>query len=173
MSQSAASDIVNPAGEKAPDFTLEDSNQDPFTLSETLQKGPVLLIFYPMDFSPVCTVQLCSYRDNLKQFEDLGVQLVGISRNAPKTHAKFKEHYNISFPLLTDPKGRIAKLYKASSFLTFGALARAVYVIHPKQIILYRHIEKTIFTHRNPEELIAVIEQLKSSQVIKAKTAEA
>lgn len=73
----------------APDFTLENQAREPVCFNDVLKKGPVLLVFYPGDFTPVCTRQLCNYRDSLESFRRYGVQLVGVSFNTPLQHKAF------------------------------------------------------------------------------------
>src|SRR5690348_9026815 len=88
-------------GSAAPEFTLQNEGGTPTDLKEVLAKGPALVVFYPGDFTPVCTKQLCSYQDSIESFKRFGVQLVGISKNSPQEHRKFKEHYKFEFPLLS------------------------------------------------------------------------
>src|SRR5579871_6362033 len=102
--------VANSAvGQLAPEFTLKSQTGESVSLSSLLAQGPALVVFYPGDFTPVCTKQLCNYRDNLMSFIDFGVQIVGISRNSPSEHAHFAEEYGFSFPLLSDPGQKVAR----------------------------------------------------------------
>ena len=89
-------------GEIAPDFTLP-STQGEITLSKRLADGAVLLVFYPGDDTPVCTKQLCDYRDNLAVFADLGVQVVALNPQSMASHEKFVKQAR---PALPDRRGR-------------------------------------------------------------------
>lgn len=102
------------AGEPAPDFTLR--NQDGKKVSLADFRGRrVLLVFYPLDFSPVCTDQLALYKDIAPQIEDADVQMLGISVDHAFAHKAFQEKLGIETPLLADfePKGEVARAYGA------------------------------------------------------------
>jgi peroxiredoxin len=102
----------------APDFELPSSDLDngrpgkKYKLSD-LRGKPVVLAFYPLDFSPVCTKENTCFREDLKQFESLGAQVLGISVDSAWTHAAFAKSLGVTYPLLADfhPKGAVAKAY--------------------------------------------------------------
>ena len=98
-------------GAVAPDFGLLATPDQKVALSEF--KGPVVLIFYPADWSPVCSDELSVFSAASKLFHDRGAQLLGISVDGPWCHEVFKEQRNVAFPLLADcnPKGGVAKAY--------------------------------------------------------------
>jgi peroxiredoxin len=106
------------ADQPAPDFELPSNELDngrpgkKYKLS-ALRGKPVVLAFYPLDFSPVCTNENTCFRDDLKQFEQLGAQVLGISVDSVWTHAAFAKSLGLSYPLLADfhPKGAVAKAY--------------------------------------------------------------
>ncbi|MFX1607383.1 MAG: redoxin domain-containing protein, partial [Promethearchaeota archaeon] len=89
-------------GSKAPDFTLWEAPGRSVTLSEELQKGPVVLVFYPADFTSVCQEELCTFRDMLTDYNSLGANVLGISVDGIFSHKGFKEANDIQFPLLSD-----------------------------------------------------------------------
>lgn len=97
------------AGDKAPDFTLLDANENSVTLSELLKKHRVLVYFYPKAMTPGCTVQAQNLRDNRKQLEEFNVVSVGISPDAPKRLAKFTERDELNFTLLSDEDHKVAE----------------------------------------------------------------
>jgi peroxiredoxin len=99
-------------GEEAPDFTLRDENNQAVTLS-ALRGKPVVLVFYPLDFSPMCTNEMCEIRDDFSGFEEKGAQVFGISRDSVWTHRAFKEKEGMKHSLLADMKGDVARLYGA------------------------------------------------------------
>ncbi len=103
-------------GTKAPDFTLP-SNKGSITLSDELTKGPVLLVFYPGDDTPVCTKQLCNYRDNLDSFSEIGVNVVAINPQSVDSHKTFASKYDLPFPVVSDEGGDVCRKYGAMSFL--------------------------------------------------------
>jgi peroxiredoxin len=103
------SDLV---GQEAPDFTLRDQEGKKVTLSE-LRGQMIVLVFYPLDWSPVCTDQLNLYQDSIADFRKQGATLYGISVDSAFSHKAFREHLGIDFPLLADfePKGEVAQSY--------------------------------------------------------------
>lgn len=153
-------------GKRAPDFSLHDQNDQPVTASVLWGHGPLLLVFYPGDFSPVCTKQLCAYNDQFEEFTRLGLQVVGVSDNSVSSHKKFAETYRFSFPLLSDPNKRVAKLFDTTSLMMFGAVSRAVFVVSRGGVILYRYVEPTILTHRKPAELLAIVKDLAEANLL-------
>ncbi len=103
------SDLV---GQDAPDFTLRDQDGKKVTLSD-LRGQTVVLVFYPLDWSPVCTDQLSLYQDSMSEFEKKGATLYGVSVDSAFSHKAFRDHLGIEFPLLADfePKGEVARKY--------------------------------------------------------------
>ena len=101
-------------GQRAPDFTLPDHDGKDVSLSDFAGRR-LLLAFYPLDFSPVCTDQLTAYREIAPQLEDAGVELVGVSVDSAFVHAAFREKLGIETVLLADfePKGAVASSYGA------------------------------------------------------------
>jgi peroxiredoxin Q/BCP len=94
-------------GERAPDFTLPDQDGNPTSLAELLSGGPLILFFYPKAFTPVCTAEACSFRDDLAQFNELGASVVGISTDSVETQKKFHENHSLTYPLLSDSKAEV------------------------------------------------------------------
>ncbi|HET8860643.1 peroxiredoxin [Marivirga sp.] len=99
--------------QKAPDFELKSTSETPFKLSE--QAGePIILFFYPKNFTKVCTAEVCEFRDAFSEFRNLNVKVVGISQDTISSHHKFKKENKLPFELLSDPQGKVAKLFKAT-----------------------------------------------------------
>lgn len=101
-------------GQKAPDFTLPDHSGREVSLSDFAGRR-LLIAFYPLDFSPVCTDQLSAYREIAPQLEEANVDLVGISVDSAFAHAAFREKLGVDTVLLADfePKGAVASAYGA------------------------------------------------------------
>ena len=118
-------------GAPAPDFTLPDQDGNQVSLSDFGGRTAVL-VFYPADFSPVCTDQLSVYQEVLPQLEERGASLVGISVDGAFCHHAFQEHLGVSYPLLADfhPKGEVAKRYGVWSE-EHGVAGRALVVVAP------------------------------------------
>jgi thioredoxin-dependent peroxiredoxin len=99
------------AGEKAPDFTLYDHTGWPRTLCGLLSDGPVVLFFFPMASSPICTAQACHFRDLSSEFAKVGAQRVGISTDAVDKQAHFAQQRSFDYPLLSDADGVVSELF--------------------------------------------------------------
>jgi peroxiredoxin len=117
------------AGAQAPDFTLPDQDGKPVSLAD-FRGRPLLLAFYPSDFSPVCTDQLSGYQDALGEFESRGVELLGISVDGAFCHKAFRRQLSLTIPLLADfhPKGEVARAYGVWSE-RYGVSGRALVLI--------------------------------------------
>lgn len=102
-----------PLNSKAPDFTLPSTTGREFTLSIDAKQMPLVLFFYPKDFTAGCTTEVCSFRDNFTEFHNLDVLVLGVSTDSIKSHEKFKAAHQLPFELLSDKDGRVSKLYKA------------------------------------------------------------
>src|SRR5690242_13056005 len=99
------------AGEKAPDFTLYDHTGRPRTLSALLSDGPVVLFFFPLASSPICTAQACHFRDLSSEFAAVGAQRVGISTDTVDRQAHFAQQRSFDYPLLSDEDGVVSELF--------------------------------------------------------------
>lgn len=99
------------AGEKAPDFALYDHTGRPRTLSALLSEGPVVLFFFPLASSPICTAQACHFRDLSNEFALLGAQRVGISTDTVDRQAHFAQQRSFDYPLLSDADGVVCELF--------------------------------------------------------------
>jgi peroxiredoxin Q/BCP len=140
-------------GDSAPDFSLP-STQGEIRLSQRLAEKSVLLVFYPGDDTPVCTRQLCDYRDNLSSFEELGVDVLGINTQSLASHRKFAEKHGLSFPLLSDGDKRVCRKYGANGLL--GMTKRALVLIGKDAVVRWQRTDLPIF-HRSAAELEEVI----------------
>ena len=99
-------------GDSAPEFELMNQNKDKVKLSDFRGKKKVVLLFYPMDFSPVCTAEHCAFGPELgKIAPDQNTVVFGVSCDSPYSHAAFKKQYNIPYKLLADPTRKMAKAY--------------------------------------------------------------
>jgi peroxiredoxin len=105
--------VIEP-GTKAPDFTLRDQDGNEVSLAD-FAGHKLVLAFYPLDFSPVCTDQLGIYQEVLGEIESRGASLVGVSVDSAFCHRAFREHLGLSMPLLADfhPKGEMSSAYGA------------------------------------------------------------
>jgi thioredoxin-dependent peroxiredoxin len=147
---------VPDVGDRAPDFTLP-SNRGPVTLSKALQQGAVLLVFYPGDDTPVCTKQLCNYRDNLDVFRNLGVQVIAINPQSEESHRKFADKHQFPFPVVADTSKEVCRQYGALNFL--GMAKRALILIGRDGTIKWRRTDFPIF-HQSAADVKAAVSSL-------------
>src|SRR3569832_707111 len=122
-------------GARAPDFSLPSATDRRLSLHE-LRGRPVVLIFYPADWNPVCGEELSLFSELLPEFEDLGVQLVGISCDGVWSHRAFAKGCSLSIPLLADfePKGAVSRVYGVYDEKA-GESRRAVFLIDADGIV--------------------------------------
>lgn len=130
-------------GQAAPDFTLVDTEKNKVTLSE--QKGQnVLLLFFPLAFTGVCTTELCNIRDNIAVYNNSNAKVFGISVDSPFTLGKFKEEQKLNFSLLSDFNKNVAASYGAL-YETFvldmkGVAKRSAFVVDKDGIVRYAEV---------------------------------
>src|SRR5215469_3263239 len=129
-----------PAGTPAPDFALRSTPDQVVRLSE-FRGRPVVLVFYPADWSPVCGDQVALYNEMLSEFQQFGAEILGISVDGPWCHAAFSRDRKLHFPLLADfePKGEVARLYGVYC-ATDGTCERALFVINAGGIIHWSYV---------------------------------
>ena len=127
-------------GTKAPEFSLKDTPDQKVALSD-LKGRPVILVFYPADFSPVCGDELALFNEILPEFQKHNAQLLGISVDNVWCHLAFAKDRNLHFPLLSDfhPKGEVSKLYNAYREQD-GESERALYLIDSEGVIAWGYI---------------------------------
>lgn len=143
-------------GDPAPDFTLQDDTNTAVTLS-ALRGRNVVIIFYPFDFSPVCTAELKEIARTRDRYDAAGAEVLGISVDSWFTHAAFKRDEGISARLLADyhPKGRVAQLYGAY-VEDAGFAGRHTFVVDSRGII--RHVaSSSIPQARNADEYMQAL----------------
>ena len=126
-------------GDRAPNFTLKDKNGNDVTLSDFVGKK-VVLYFYPKDNTPGCTRQACAFAGSYREFQEKGVEVIGISRDGIASHVKFAEKNNLPFLLLSDPNLEAIEAYgvwqekKMYGKVTFGVV-RTTFIISEDGII--------------------------------------
>ena len=130
-------------GQTAPDFTLFDSEKNQVTLSEQRGKNLVLL-FFPLAFTSVCTAELCSVRDNIDWYNKVNATVFGISVDSLQTLAKFKTEQRLNFTLLSDFNKEVSKsydaLYEKFAYNMNGVSKRAAFVLDKEGIVKYAEV---------------------------------
>lgn len=145
-------------GDKAPDFTLMSQSGQPVGLHDFIGKKPVVLYFYPRDFSIGCTKEACAFRDSFEAFKDLGAEVIGVSTATPEKHKEFSSAYNLPFILLADEGARVRKLYGVPS--SIGLIpGRVTYVIDREGVV--RHIFNSLSDpEKHVEEALRILRTL-------------
>ncbi len=121
-------------GGRAPEFTLPDQDEHNVSLSTLLRHGPLILYFYPADFTPGCTREACSLRDLHGEILQAGLEIAGVSPQDPASHRAFREKHKLPFTLLSDVDKSVIRMYDVRGPLGFS-VRRATYLIDQARYI--------------------------------------
>ena len=131
------------SGDKAPAFTLISSDKSPVSLSDYQGKN-IVLLFFPMAFTGVCTTELCSMRDNMSVYEGLDAQILAVSVDSPFSLDRFKQDQNLNFPLLSDFNKEVSRnygtLYEEFVLGLRGVSKRSAFVIDKEGVVRYAEV---------------------------------
>lgn len=146
-------------GQKAPSFTLPDQEGNKFSLKDVRGKK-LILYFYPKDNTPGCTIEACSFRDNLGRISGKKAQVVGISTDNAKSHQKFIKRFDLPFTLLSDESKEVVMLYgvwkeKNMYGIKFKGIERSTFIIDEKGVIT--HIFRKVKVKGHIDELLEVL----------------
>jgi peroxiredoxin Q/BCP len=123
-------------GDKLPSFKATKQDGTAFE-SDFVHEKPVVIYFYPKDFTPGCTTQACSFRDAYQDFQDLGAEVIGVSGDSVRSHQNFRQKHNLPFILLSDTDRKLRKLFGVPTAL-FGLVpGRVTYVFDAKGYCIY------------------------------------
>lgn len=144
-------------GDKAPAFSAATDNGGTLGLADMKGK-PFVLYFYPKDDTPGCTKEACDFRDNMSQFKKLGITVIGVSKDKPAKHDKFKDKYDLPFPLISDEDGKICEkwgvwIQKSMYGRKYMGIDRSTFLIDEKGII--RHIWRKVSVTNHINEVIS------------------
>lgn len=147
-------------GQPAPDFTLPSTLGQDVTLSSYRGQQHVVLVFYPLDFSPVCSMQLPEYSGRQDDFAEAGAVVLGVNRDSVYAHKAWAAEYGIEVPLLADLRLEVARQYGVA-IDERGISGRAVFLIDKEGVVRYQHVEEQTgqYTVR-PEVVLAKIRAL-------------
>jgi peroxiredoxin len=161
QAESNSRSSVLTAGEPAPEFTLRSTPDESVSLSE-FRGRPVVLAFYPADWSPVCSDQMALYNEMLDEFQEFRAELVGISVDGVWCHAAFARQNKLHFPLLADfePKGAVARAYGVYDGRD-GTCERALFVIDPAGTIHWSYLSP-IGVNPGANGILSALEDLKA-----------
>ncbi|SMO65026.1 thioredoxin-dependent thiol peroxidase [Solitalea koreensis] len=147
------------AGDKAPEFTGTDQNGNVVSLSDFNGKT-VILYFYPKDDTPGCTAEACNFRDNYDGLISKGFQVIGVSADSEKSHAKFATKYNLPFSLISDEDKKILEDYgvwaeKSMYGKTYMGILRYTFIINGQGIIM--HIIEKVNTKNSSQQVLDLV----------------
>ncbi|HET6590775.1 MAG: redoxin domain-containing protein [Candidatus Nitrosocosmicus sp.] len=145
-------------GDTAPDFELLDTNQESQKLSDYNKKGLTILAFFPAAGSPVCTVELCNFRDSINDLEGKNVKILGISVDSPFANKVFAEHHKFNFPILSDYDRDVIEKYNVvmpslGKLKDFKVAKRSIFVIDDKLKVIYKWVSDNPLVEPNYEEI--------------------
>jgi peroxiredoxin Q/BCP len=146
------------SGTKAPDFTLNDQDGKPVSLSDFRGKQNVVVYFYPKDDTPGCTKESCAFRDQFTAFSDVGTVVIGISSDSESSHKAFAEKYRLPFALLSDKGGRVRSAFGVPA--TFGLLPGRVTYVIDKQGVIRHAFNSQLNPTKHVDEAIEVLKKL-------------
>jgi len=144
-------------GDNAPDFELLDINQESHKLS-TYTDTQTVLAFFPAAGSPVCTTEMCNFRDNLNSLKGKNAQILGISVDSPFANKVFAEHHNLTFPILSDYNRDVIEKYDVvmpslGKLKDYKAAKRAIFIVNNDQKIKYKWVSDNPLIEPNYEEI--------------------
>ena len=147
------------AGSPAPDFELHSTPDQSVSLGD-FKGSPLIMAFYPADWSPVCTDQMALYNEILSEFQQFGARLVGISVDSAWCHVAFAKDRNLHFPLLADfhPKGEVATRYRVYDE-NIGTSERALFVLDGEGVISWSYVSP-IGVNPGADGILAALEAL-------------
>jgi peroxiredoxin len=165
MTKTQADHVPLAPGTLAPDFRLPSGSNETVALSD-LRGRPVILAFYPADWSPVCTDQLALYQELLPEFQQYGAVLLGISVDGVWSHRAFAQDRNLRFPLLSDfePKGEVSRAYHAYR-AGEGTSERALYVIDPEGVVSWSYVSP-VDVNPGADGILRALEELDVSRAV-------
>ena len=146
-------------GDKAPDFTLEDQDKNQVTLSSFQGKKNVVLAFYPLDWSPVCTNENTCFSNDLPKFDHANAVVFGISTDSVWSHKAWKDNLKLKHNLLSDIKRKVCQDY--GLFIPEANInKRATVIVDKSGVVRYVKVQE-ILTARDDNEILKALEQLK------------
>ena len=146
------------AGDAAPNFSLPAHGGEEWELERALERGPVVLFFYPRDDSPVCTKEVCAFRDSHEDFVGRGAEVVGISRDPVDAHRRFAGRHELPFTLLSDRGGRVRELFGVKK--TLGLLDGRVTFVIDRAGKIRRTFASALNAQKHVDEALKTVREL-------------
>ena len=145
-------------GARAPEFTLDDQNGKPVSLTDFRGRRNVVVYFYPKDDTPGCTRESCAFRDHYEELQDAGAEVIGISGDSTRSHEAFAAKHGLPFTLLSDPKGEVRRAFGVPS--TLGVLPGRVTYVIDKQGVIRHAFNSQLNPAKHVEEALRVLAEL-------------
>ncbi len=136
-------------GDKVPEFVAKKDTGEEFNSYEIIKNKPLVIFFYPKNFTPGCTKEACAFRDSYEDFKTLGAEVIGISSDSVASHTRFKNRYKLPYTFLSDPKGELRKLFGVKSELLGLLPGRETYVIDRDGIVRLKFNSMNASRHLN------------------------
>lgn len=146
-------------GSTAPDFELSSQSGEMVRLSNLVTDHAVVLFFYPKDDTPGCTAEACAFRDHYDVFQEAGAEVVGVSADDVKSHRAFADRHGLAFRILSDPGGRVRKLYGVRDTVPFLIPGRETFVIDRDRVIQH-HFSSQLRAAAHVDEALEVVRRL-------------
>jgi peroxiredoxin Q/BCP len=153
-------------GDAMPSFELGDAEGRLVTSDELLQRGPLVLFFYPQDDSAGCTLEACGFRDAYGELRAAGATVVGISPDGAESHARFKDKHQLPYLLLSDREGEVARRFGVRTFLRLLP-GRETFVIDGQGIVR-AHLRSLSQPRRHVAMALAAVRRLTGGQTVEA-----
>ena len=148
-------------GDSIPDLSLLNQQNNIVVLKEKIG-NPIVVYFYPKDFTPGCTKEACSFRDNYNRIKATGAEVIGISGDSPESHMKFAKRYNLEYTLLSDINRKAEKAFGVKRNL-FGLLPGRETFVFDRSGKLINHISSAINPQKHVDESIKTLETLETA----------
>ena len=151
-----------PIGTKAPEWTLPDQDGKMHSLSD-FRGQKVILYFYPKDNTSGCTKQTCGFSERVPHFTEVGVRVLGVSKDSVESHKRFEQKYGLKFPLLSDPERKVIEAYgvwqekKSAGKVSMGVV-RTTYLIDENGVII--RAETHVKAADNPEDMLQAVREV-------------
>jgi peroxiredoxin Q/BCP len=145
-------------GDKALGFTLNNQDNEAVLVDELIGKVPMVIYFYPKNFTPGCTAQACSFRDQYQDFTDAGAKVFGISADTVESHKRFRAKHNLPFDTLSDASNKVRKKYGVKNELLGLLPGRETFVVDASGIIKMRF--NSMMAAKHIPKALAVIKGL-------------
>jgi len=145
-------------GDKAPELSLQSSTGEKVALSQFLGTKNVVVFFYPMDESPVCSREAEAFKEKYEAFKKLDAEVIGISSQSAESHKAFATHHRLPFILLSDAEGAVRKLYGISS--TLGVVPGRVTLVIDKEGVIKHVFSSQLQPGRHAEEALRALQRI-------------